>query len=71
MRLQMFPFDRQELMMRLQLCGGSVKTDDDYGRVLIPINVDMSLDTPHDEWYVFVADAVPYVWTLSLSGENS
>ena len=55
--LEMFPFDKQVLELTLRLPGSDDPSSTDFGRVLLPINVDMQLANDPIDWLVYPATA--------------
>ena len=53
--LENFPFDVQKLSMNIRLWGSSVRGDADCGRILLPVEINMSLAHRHLEWTAYQA----------------
>lgn len=53
--LQKFPFDVQHLPLVIRLWGSSVKGNKDFGRVMLPLTMNMALAHNHLEWYPYQA----------------
>ena len=52
-KLQFFPFDNHTLVLTLRMWGSQERSDVDYGRVLLPINIKIDLAHQLPDWHVY------------------